>query len=95
MLDYNEKARKIHQEIHKVLLGEWDPIGVRDIPEANDEYDSYIPTIYKMLISDKTKNEIFDYLWWIETEHIGVSGDRQRTEQITKRLIDLYSKYGI
>ena len=33
-------------EIQKILLREWDPIGIQDIPEAQDEYDSYIPFIY-------------------------------------------------
>jgi hypothetical protein len=33
-----------------VLMREWDPIGVADVPEAQDEYDSYISQTYGMLI---------------------------------------------
>ena len=84
-----ESAKSLHKVIHKVFIEEWDPIGVNDIPEAQDEYDSYIPKIYKMLISRQSKHEIFEYLWWLEVEHIGLSGDRQRTEEFAEKLLNL------
>ena len=37
-----ERSREIRCHIRGVLMAEWDPIGVSDIPEAADEYDSYI-----------------------------------------------------
>jgi hypothetical protein len=39
------------------LLKEWDPIGVGQIPEAQDEYDSYVPDVYKLLITRRPKHE--------------------------------------
>lgn len=83
------RARVFHEEIKRLLLIEWDPIGVKEIAEAQDEYDSYVPTIYKMLIERKSRHEIFEYLWWLETEHIGLIGDRQATEEFTDRLMQV------
>ena len=60
-----------------------------EIKEAQDEYDSYVGAIYKMLISRKSKNEIFDYLWWLETEHMGLTGNRQATVHFAERLAKL------
>ena len=37
-----EKSREIRQLIRGILMEEWDPIGAANIPEAADEYDSYI-----------------------------------------------------
>jgi hypothetical protein len=43
------------QEIARaVLVSEWDPIGISDQEEAGDEYDSYIPTIIKMIDDNAT-----------------------------------------
>lgn len=84
-----DRTKKIHQAIHKALIEEWDPIGVSSIPEAEDEYDLYIPTIYKFLIAKKDKEELFDYLWWLETKHMGLIGDRQRTDKFAERLLNL------
>lgn len=83
------QARIYHDAIRRILLKEWDPIGVSEIPEAQDEYDSYVGEIHKMLISRKPKYEIFDYLWWLETEHMGLTGNRQATEHFAERLAKL------
>lgn len=85
--DFRDRARRFHAAIRHALLMEWDPIGVRGIPEARDEYDSYVSPIYKMLISRKPRHEIFDYLWWLETEHMGLTGNRQATGKFADRLM--------
>lgn len=89
MSEYRDRARAYHEAIRRALLEEWDPIGIRDIPEAQDEYDSYVAMIYKMLISRKAKNELIDYLWWVETKHMGLTGNRQRTEEFAERLLNI------
>ena len=43
-----ERSREIRCHIRAVLMAEWDPIGVSDIPEAADEYDSYIGGVYEL-----------------------------------------------
>lgn len=74
-------------------MKEWDPIGVCDIPEAKDEYDSYVPPhIYSQLIHRRTENEIFENLWKIENENMGLFGNGQRTENVTKLLLKLREK---
>lgn len=87
--EFRSRARAFHEAIRRALLQEWDPIGVGTIPEAQDEYDAYVPTIYKLLIAQKPKHEIFDYLWWLETEHMGLTGDRQATEKFAERLMQI------
>lgn len=85
-----DRAKLLHQKIGEILLKEWDPIGVQDISEAQDEYDAYVSSLYKMLITGKSAQEIFDYLLWIETEHMGLSADRQHTEAIACKLRVLF-----
>ncbi len=87
---YQNRARVLQNKIKMVLLNEWDPIGVRDIPEANDEYDAYVANIYKMLISHKSIHEICDYLWEVETKYMGLIGSKKNTINIAKRLLDVY-----
>lgn len=92
--NYQNRARLYHEAIRRVLLKEWDPIGVSEIKEAQDEYDSYVGAIYNMLIMQKTKADIFDYLWWLETEHMGLTGNRQSTEHFAERLLKLPLEIG-
>ena len=77
------------EEIQKIILKNWDPIGIQNIPEAQDEYDSYVSDVYKLIQSKITENEVFDYLWGIETEHMGLSGDKKHTQTIACKLFKL------
>lgn len=93
MLNNSDKVISIQKIIQKALIEEWDPIGVGYLPEAQDEYDSYISMIYELLILQKPKSEIFEYLWWAETEHMGLKGEKIKTEKFVQRLIDLTYNY--
>jgi hypothetical protein len=89
MSDFANRARDAHAQIKQILLAQWDPIGVAEFPEAQDEYDAYVSEVYRLLSRRAGIDEIFTYLWWLETQHMGLSGDRQRTEEIAKRLYEL------
>ena len=44
------KSRRNRATIREIFMREWDSIGFRDVPEAQDEYDSYVAETYVMLI---------------------------------------------
>lgn len=82
-----ELAELLSKRISVILLKEWDPIGVQDFPEAFDEYDSYVMPLYKILIDKKPLQDIFEYLVWAESEHMGLSTvDRQHTHLVAEKL---------
>ena len=89
MKEYLDRTKLLHKKILNILLKEWDPIGIQDVPEAQDEYDAYVVSMYKLLVSHKPEHEIFDYLWWVETQHMGLPGDMQRTKAVAKQLAAL------
>jgi hypothetical protein len=89
MSEHLNRAQRYHEAIRGVLLKEWDPIGVAEVPQAQDEYDSYIHEIHGMLIRHESKTKITDHLSWIETEHMGLYGNRARTEAAASRLLAL------
>lgn len=82
-------VQTLHRKIREVLLKEWDPIGIQDIPEAQDEYDDYVRDVYSILIFRKPVSEMLEYLLWLETEHMGLTADKQRAQSIAEKLIAL------
>ncbi len=92
MTDYGERAKVYHAAIREILMNEWDPIGVSHIPEAQDEYDSYVGDVYRLLITHANRHELFFHLWQIETRCMRIYGNRQRTEATVDRLIELRDK---
>lgn len=93
MSEHLQQAKQYHQAIHDILLHEWDPIGVAEEPAATDEYDSYIHQIHGMLIRHEPRQRLVDHLWWIETVHMGLFGNRSRTEAVVERLMRLRSEF--
>ena len=84
-----DRFKEYHDAVRKALLRDWDPIGIRAEPGAQDEYDSYVPMVCKLLMTGRPRHEVFDYLWWLETEHMGLVGDRQATEQFAEKLMNI------
>lgn len=85
-------AKKLYQAVHSAVLHDWDPIGVENLPEAQGEYDAYVPKLCDLLKSKTSRNEILAYLWWLETEQLGLSGNRQRTEVFADNLSKIASE---
>jgi hypothetical protein len=92
MNDFRTKESDAQALIKSILLRDWDPIGVSQFPEAQDEYDTYVPEVYRMLSRRAEVLEVFEYLFWLETKHMGLSGNRPKTEKIAERLAALGSE---
>jgi hypothetical protein len=71
------QSREIRQQIRRVLLGSWDPIGIKDEPNAQDEYDGYIGRLYELLVSDSPDAEIVEYLYWSAYQNMGLETTRE------------------
>ena len=69
MLD-KETSRGVRYRIRRILMEWWDPIGVNGIPEAKDEYDSYIGGAYELLQGGAAEIAISDYLRGIEVDQM-------------------------
>lgn len=76
MIDKYE-SRRIRVEIRHVLMGVWDPIGIKDEPNAQDEYDGYLGGVYQLLVSGASDEQIANHIWRIVTEQMGLSAARK------------------
>ena len=80
-------SRLIRTQIRKVLLNVWDPIGVQNEPNAQDEYDGYVGEIYGLLVKKATDQEITDRLLYIVRETMGLDGAKAEDMQPTIRAL--------
>jgi hypothetical protein len=71
MTSREEQAREIQRRIGEVLLRHWDPIGIADVPEAQDEYQSYVGGVDRLLASGASSRQIAQHLVDIETSQLG------------------------
>lgn len=63
----------LYKKIDDILWFDWDPIGVNDTA-PRDEYQSYVPEVFKLVKAKASRQEIASALYELETKNIGVSG---------------------
>lgn len=84
----NKKEKDLYRYTDEVLHYLWDPIGVKEAPQARDEYRSYLPQVFSRLIGDARDHDIALYLDKIVTDSMGLSPDKQCSLEIAKLLIE-------
>src|SRR3954465_10335017 len=93
MTDSREKrAADIQDSIRQILYHDWDPIGVSgSAPE--DEYDSYIAPVYRILSSSRSEQELVEYLFRTARDTIGVACETaehmEQMRPVARKLLEL------
>ena len=79
------------EEIKRLLLKEWDPIGVAEVPQAADEYDMYAMAIFTALHSGSTADDIADYLERVAIEWMGLNGNPAKSRRVAEKIVAVRS----
>ena len=67
-----QRASQIQAQIGAILLRDWDPIGIADVPEAHDEYNAYIGGVYRLLAEGASPQGVAEHLARIEGDRMGL-----------------------
>jgi len=86
-------VKKLYAPAREILMREWDPIGVAGIPEAADEYDSYIPGALSVLHRGGDQATVASYLDRIVVEQIGLTPNRIRSAAAAAALVALWQAH--
>jgi hypothetical protein len=69
-------------EVERILLTEWDPIGVKGEPMAECEYCSYAGIVTSMLVHGSSEDEVATYLEHVERRMMSM--DPPQSERCVK-----------
>lgn len=81
------KLLGLYRQIDLILEKEWNPIGVSDV--VRDEYQSYVPQIFRMKQKLASAKDIAEALYRIETDYMELPGNRENCERVAKMLVTL------
>lgn len=84
----SKKAAGIQVAIRQILFYDWDPIGINDFA-PDDEYDSYVGSIYRLLASGADEYKIIERLYQFETGSMGLNGNREKLKSVAEKLMKL------
>lgn len=83
MPEDDELFKRIDEVVHYL----WDPIGISEIPQARDEYHSYLAAIYSSVKSGNTK-EVVETMKRITGENMGLIFDQDKAEKAAEILLE-------
>ena len=76
--------------IHNILITEWDPIGAKNHPQAQDEYDNYVGGICRLLMEGVDEVRMSHHLRRLERDSMGLSAqDDGRSHRVAEMLLAL------
>ena len=75
------------EEIKRLLLKEWDPIGVADVPQAADDYDMYAMPIFTAIHSGANADDITACLEWVAIERMGLHGAPATSRRVAEKIV--------
>lgn len=81
------KHNELYKRVDEVLHYLWDPIGVAGEPFARDEYFSYLPKVFSLLLETQDGKDITDYLMDLANDAMGLSGCVDKTEEAVDVLL--------
>ena len=90
MSDSREKrAAEIQDSIRQILYQHWDPIGVSGLA-PDDEYDSYITPVYRILAGSRSEEELIAFLSHTKGDTIAMPAESpQHFRPVARRLLEL------
>lgn len=87
------KVKEISKAIKEILLIHWDPIGIYH-SGPDDEYDSYIWPILKLLRNGTNITEMTDFLYNLEKDTVGsFPENKQQIVLAAEKLVSLKRKF--
>lgn len=85
-----KRASEIQDSIRRVLFRDWDPIGVNSNPNLKDEYDAYIAPIYRILVGNRSEDDLIGCLQEMERDRFGLEpGTSEQLRNVARKLLTL------
>ena len=89
------KQLVLYKLIDELLMTEWDPCSANGVPEARDEYYSYIPQIFKLAMDGSSPDKIAKHLLFIENEWMGCKGNKKVCLSVANKIVNKKKELGL
>jgi hypothetical protein len=82
----------LYNRLDEILWKDWDPIGVHGIEEARDEYHSYLPEVFQMVLKGVHSSRIAAYLHYVVKERMGLHSSVEDHMAVAEKIHALAEK---
>ncbi len=86
---------EFYKRIDEILFYKWDPIGISEGNWARDEYQSYLPQVFKLALENEKPEPIANYLNVVTTENMGLSESKSHDVKIANLILEIKEGIGL
>lgn len=83
-----------YSSIGYILRNQWDPLGISETNNPEDEYENYVPVVYRLALEIDCIEELVEHLSRIACETIGVETNLHNDKKAA-RLIMAIKRFNI
>lgn len=84
---FEVELEALSPSVRKILLDEWDPIGIGNVSRAREEYEQYVGRVAVAILADRSVAELTEYLLWVEVKRMGLAGNKERARTVAEKLL--------
>jgi hypothetical protein len=85
---------ELYETIAEILWRDWDPIGVSRLGGPRDEYQMYLPEVYRLALAGDQRR-IVDYLFWAATDRMGLTTQRNQHLAAADKILEARKRIGV
>ena len=86
-MNLSSQDKELLGRVSEVLYDLWDPIGGAGDFLPRDEYESYVPQVFRLLKGSVDGKDVAEYLHWVTTERMGLEAARQHDQDVVQVLL--------
>lgn len=83
------EIEKLYTRIDEILFYKWDPLHLSDTNWSRDEYESYVPEVFRLVIDSKSHLPIAEYLTKIATETMSMTENKDHDIKVAQLMFSL------
>jgi hypothetical protein len=83
------EIEELYTRIDEILFYKWDPLHLSDTNWSRDEYESYVPEVFRLALESESYDPIADHLTKIATEIMLMTENRKHDIEIAKLIFSL------
>lgn len=88
------EKKALYKRIDEIVFYRWDPIGISDSDWPRDEYETYVPRIFRVVMEKDSPEPIAALLGNIQMEFMGLSESRQRNLAVAEQMLSIKATLG-
>lgn len=86
---------ELYKRIDEILFYRWDPIGISNDGWGRDEYNGYLPKVFRIALEQSLPESIAEFLTNVTTERMGLSEAKEHDLEIAKQILQVKDAIGL